>query len=153
MNLIVVIGNLTSDCRLNASNNDRSIIKFSIAENRRYKSKDETDKKETNFFDCDFWGDSSRMEKLAPYLKKGLKVYVSGRIFIDKWEGNEGVKRTSVIINVNDLEFLDGPKNSVENQEPSVAKNQDSPVQSTKKKTDRVPVTAGTGGSLPDIPF
>lgn len=63
------------------------------------------DKKITNWIDCTIWGD--RGKKLAPHLKKGTPVTVTGEGGLRSWESN-GKSGTSLTCRVNEVTLQGG---------------------------------------------
>ncbi|MBQ8374663.1 MAG: single-stranded DNA-binding protein [Clostridia bacterium] len=102
MNKVFLIGNLTRDPELAETASGVARCRFSIAVNRNYTSGD--GERQTDFFNCTAW--RGQAETIARYTKKGNKVAVTGSIELRNYEDNQGVKRTAVDINVQDIEFL-----------------------------------------------
>lgn len=108
MNKVFLIGNLTKDPELTTTNNGTSVCRFSIAVNRNYKSTDgETI---TDYFNCVAW--KGLAETISKYSHKGDKVAVTGSIEIKNYEDSKSNKRTSVDVNVGEIEFLNQRQNS-----------------------------------------
>ncbi len=101
MNKVFLIGNLTRDPELTETSSGVAICRFSIAVNRNYTSGGE---RQTDFFNCTAWRGLG--ENVARYAKKGNKVAVMGSVELRNYEDSQGVRRTAVDINCNDVEFL-----------------------------------------------
>jgi len=56
-----------------------------------------------NFVDCTMFG--TRAEKLQPYLTKGSKVALEGKLRYSSWESG-GQRRSKLGVIVDDLEFM-----------------------------------------------
>ena len=72
-------------------------------------------KEKTLWFDVTAWGKLG--ENANQYLHKGSQLAVSGRLDQDEWEGNDGVKRTTLKIVANDIRFI-GPKQEASEAQP-----------------------------------
>lgn len=107
MNKVFLIGNLTRDPELTETSGGVSICRFAIAVNRNYSGSD--GERKTDFFNVTAWRGLG--ETVSRYAKKGNKVAVSGTIELRNYEDGQGVKRTSVDIIAQDVEFLT-PRNS-----------------------------------------
>lgn len=107
MNKVFLIGNLTRDPELSETANGISLCRFSIAVNRNYNNAE--GERKTDFFNCIAWRGLG--ENVARYAKKGNKVAVTGSIELRNYEDSEGVKRTSIDIVAQEVEFLT-PKQS-----------------------------------------
>lgn len=89
-----IAGNLTRDAELNSSG---KVLSFGVAVNRREKDRDSDEWGETaHFFDCKVLG--NRAQPLAEILKKGTKVTVFGDLVQERWETDDGQKRSVVRI-------------------------------------------------------
>jgi single-strand DNA-binding protein len=65
------------------------VTKFSVATSRRWKDQQSGEwKEETNWSNIILW----RGENVAPYLTKGTKVYVEGRLNTRSYEDKDGKK-------------------------------------------------------------
>lgn len=107
MNKIFLIGNLTKDPELSETNSGISVCRFTIAVNRRFQ--DANGQQQTDFFNITAW--RGLAENVAKYCKKGGKVAVTGSIWLRSYEDRDGVRRLSVDVNAEEVEFLT-PKGS-----------------------------------------
>ena len=99
MTKVFLIGNLTRDPELTETAAGVPVCRFSVAVNRRVEGKQVAD-----FFNVTAWRKTA--EAVARYTKKGNKVAVYGDLQIRQYEGNDGVRRTSVDVVAQDVEFL-----------------------------------------------
>lgn len=97
---VQAVGNLGKDAEIKQINSELSVVNFSIASNRKTK-----DGKETIWLNCNKF----KADNLAPFLKKGTKVFVSGDLEIRKVED-----KYYTSVNVRDLEFCGGEKSESE---------------------------------------
>ena len=102
MNKVFLIGNLTRDPELRETPSGVPMCRFAIAVQRPYSSQD--GERQTEFFECVAW--RGLAGTIARYTKKGKKVAVSGSVQIRNYEDNQGQRRTTVDIIVQDCEFL-----------------------------------------------
>ena len=109
INRVTITGNLTRDIDLRQTQSGYSIGAISVAVNDRKKNS-QTDEWEdkANFVECTLFG--KRAEGLAPYLNKGQKVAIDGKLDYSTWETKEGQKRSMLKVIVSDLELLGGSK-------------------------------------------
>lgn len=103
MNKVYMIGNLTRDPELRATQSGVSVCNFSIAVNRRYKDP-QTGKQETDFFNIVAWRQLA--ELCGKFLMKGKKVAIVGSIQTRTYEDKSGAKRTAYDIIADEIEFL-----------------------------------------------
>lgn len=95
LNTVAISGRLTADVDLLMTRSGSDYINFSVAVNGRKKQGDEW-VDDPKFFDVSMFG--SYAAAVAPYLTKGTKVAVQGRLDQSKWETDDGQKRSKVSI-------------------------------------------------------
>lgn len=101
MNKVILIGNLTRDPELAQTAGGVAYCRMSIAVNRNFVSSD--GERKVDFFNIVTW--RGLAENCHKYLKKGLKVGVSGQLQSRSYEA-EGVKKYTTEIIAEDVEFL-----------------------------------------------
>lgn len=115
MNKVILTGNVVKDIELQQTNSSVSFCNFTLAVNRNYKSAD--GEVITDFINCVAWRGIA--ETLSKYTHKGDKLLVQGPIEIRNYEDSKGNKRTSVDVNVGEIEFLGSKQNSNSNNSSS----------------------------------
>lgn len=103
INRVEISGNLTRDAELRGQG---TVCALGVAVNDRRKNP-QTDEWEDvpNFVDCVLFG--SRAEKLQPYLTKGSKVAIAGKLRYSTWEDqSSGQQRSRLEVVVDDIEFM-----------------------------------------------
>ncbi|UCF13217.1 MAG: single-stranded DNA-binding protein [Thermoplasmatales archaeon] len=108
LNRIILIGNLTRDPELKNTQSGSSVCNFSIANNRSYTQNGEK-KEYTSFFNCVVWGKLG--ETINQYCKKGQRIGLEGKLQQRSWDDQNGNKRTTVEIVVENIQFLTPRKN------------------------------------------
>jgi single-strand DNA-binding protein len=93
---ITIIGNLTRDPELKFLGNDSTVVKLSVAVNRRVKGKNGEFTESTSFFNVGAFG--TLAENTADSLHQGNRVIVTGRIEQRTWDKEDGTKGTAVEI-------------------------------------------------------
>ncbi len=104
MNKIMLIGNLGRDPEMSYTPNGIAVTKFSLAVNRVTKSTTGERQEETEWFNIVAWRQLA--ETCNNYLRKGNKVFIEGRLSMRKYTDREGVQRTSIEVQANDMEML-----------------------------------------------
>ena len=123
-------GRLTRDAELKSvPNNDKSVLKFSIATDRPGKNDD------VDFFNCEMWVRPD--DKRVNYLKKGGQVFITGRLEIDKYQ-KDGENRYAAKIKLESYGGLTllGKANSA-----------------PEETAQPVPVATAVGADDNDVPF
>ena len=117
LNKVMIIGHLGRDPEMRYTPSGHPVITFSVATNRNWSTPDGEPKTETEWFNVIAWG--SLAETCNQFLKKGLQVYIEGRLQTRQWEDTEGVIHKSVEIVANEILMLGSrhTKNEPFNQE------------------------------------
>ena len=102
-NRVELIGNITRDPELRYTPNGAAVATFSIATNRTYMVDGER-KEEADFHRCVAW--NKLAELCSQLLKKGNRVFVSGRLQNRSWDTPEGQNRQITEIVVEDMILL-----------------------------------------------
>lgn len=102
MNKVYLIGNLTKDPEMRATQLGVSVCNFSIAVGRRFK--DSEGNQQTDFFDVVAWRQLGDL--CGKYLRKGKKVAITGSIQTHRFTDKNGVTRTGWDIIADEVEFL-----------------------------------------------
>lgn len=104
INRVAISGNLTRDAELRTTQSGMSILDFGVAVNDRRRNQQTGEWDDCpNFVDCTVFG--ARAEKLQPYLTKGSKVALEGKLRYSSWESG-GQRRSKLGVVVDDLEFM-----------------------------------------------
>jgi len=102
-NRVELIGNLTRDPELRFTPNGSAVCTFGIATNRTYVSDGEK-KEEVDFHRLVAW--NKLAELCNQLLKKGNRVFISGRLQTRSWEGQDGQTRNVTEIVIEDMILL-----------------------------------------------
>lgn len=114
MNKVILMGRLTRDPEVRYSQGAEplAIARYSLAVNKRFKRQGEQD---TDFIPCVAFGKQG--EFAEKYLSKGLMIAVSGRLQVRNWEDNNGNKRTTIEVVVEEHYFAESKKDNNENSQ------------------------------------
>ena len=107
LNKIEIIGNVGSNPELRFTPNGKPVANFSVATNRKYTKSDGEKVEETEWFDVVVW--NRLAETCNQFLGKGQLVYVSGRVFLHKWDKPDGSHGSKLEIQGNSVLFLSRP--------------------------------------------
>lgn len=93
-----------------------------------------------NFVDCTMFG--TRAEHIKPYLQKGSKVAIEGKLRWSQWEAKDGQKRSKLEVVIDEIELLSRSNGS-----------NDSQGGSTRGSGEQAPESAPAGPYDAEIPF
>ena len=139
LNHAQVVGNVTRDPEIRQTPNGDSVASFGIATNFTWKSRDGQDQEKTEFHNIVAWGDLAK--SIAENVKKGRKMYVSGRLQTRSWETPDGQKRYATEIITENALALGTPDpdigtpsitTEVKISQPQIKNEQYTPENSTK---------------------
>lgn len=133
LNRVLLIGNLGKDPETTTLENGVTVAKFSIATNENYKDKDGEWQTLTEWHEIVCW--RSLAERAASQLKKGMPVYIEGKLTHRKWEDKEGNNRKTTEVVANYFRSL-AKKEGDSSYFPS---EDDEPVTTESEKDDDLP--------------
>lgn len=128
MNKVIFMGRLTrdissDDIRYTAGDNATCITRFSIAVDKRFKKKNDSDAATADFFNITCFGKLAEFAK--DYLKKGTKVVVEGRIENNNFTNANGDKVYRDQIIAESIEFAESKKAAESNEATAPAPQAD----------------------------
>ena len=114
MNKVVLMGRLTRDpeCRYSQGQDSMCIARYTLAVDRRFKKDGQ---QSADFISCVAFGKSG--EFAQKYLRKGIKIAISGRIQTGSYTNKGGQKVYTTDVVVEEQEFAESKATS--QQEPS----------------------------------
>ena len=119
-----LIGHLGKDS-LTKEVNGKNVISFTVAHSEKFKDLQGVLKEKTIWVDCSYWTEKTG---IAPYLKKGVQVYVEGFPEVDAYLNKENQPTPALRLRVLNIQLLgsrpDGqqnPQNAGQQQTPAMA--------------------------------
>src|ERR1700677_2677051 len=102
INRVLLIGNLTGDPeRIEAGKS--KIVNASLANHQFFENGQEERQEVTTFVEIKIWGASA--ENFAKFARRGQEILVEGSLRQDRWEDDQGNKRTKLYLNVMSWQF------------------------------------------------
>jgi single-strand DNA-binding protein len=101
MNQVALVGNITDDPELSYTQSGTPIAGFTVAVSHRSKHNGRWQDVNDGFFRCTAW--RTVAENAARSLKKGIRVFVAGKLVQRTWQDNDGNKRQTIEIQVTHL--------------------------------------------------
>lgn len=103
VNKVILIGNVGKDPEVRSANGT-PVASFPLATTEVFSSKDGKRTEHTEWHNIVAWrGTAEIVEK---YVKKGIPLYIEGRIRTRSYDGKDGVKRYVTEIQCDSLKFL-----------------------------------------------
>lgn len=105
INKVILIGNLGKDPEVRHLENGGVVGKFSLATNENYRDKSGEWQTITEWHNIVVWRQLA--ERAEKSLKKGMQVYIEGKLTTRKWQDQNGADRYSTDIVANTLRILE----------------------------------------------
>ena len=124
MNKVILMGRLVRDpeVRYSQGHEPLAVARYTLAVNRRFRKQGE---QEADFIGCVAFGKAG--EFAEKYFKKGQMVSVIGRLQVRSWDDNEGKKRRTTEVVIEEQYFAES-KSSFEGRTGSAAPNGQAPA-------------------------
>jgi len=115
INKVILIGNIGRDVELRTvPATNQQVASVSVATSEHYTDRNTNERKElTEWHRVVFWG--KQAETAGRYLRKGVKVYIEGKLKTRKYNDKEGKERYVTEIQADTFRLLDAKKTENEN--------------------------------------
>jgi single-strand DNA-binding protein len=160
VNKVILLGNLGRDAETKFTPGGVAVTKFSIATSFNRKDAQSGEwKEETNWSNITLW----KGENLTPYLLKGTRVYVEGRLQTRSYDDKDGKKMyaTDVVVEARDVVLLgssqgrgsDAPSDPEYSSPGPVSMPRSARPQSAPQAAPSAHDDFGQGVTEDDVPF
>lgn len=154
VNKVTLIGRLGKDPVLKHFSNDNAIAEFSVATDESYKNKEGQKVEQTEWHNVKI-PTKKQAEIAEKYLKKGMLVYVEGKIRTRSYDDKDGNKKYVTEIICENFRMLDSKKDSggggnYDNGGGSSYSNSSNNSQSSNQQQE---VHVNTPAADDDLPF
>lgn len=144
INKVTLIGNLGADPEVRHLEGGATVARFSLATNENYQDKEGNWQTLTEWHNVVAW--RSLAERVERSLKKGMLVYVEGKISYRKYTGQDGQERYATDIVANTIRILEKREGSTDTPPPP-------PPITEQTSSTSSSVTEATQNSGDDLPF
>lgn len=147
INKVILIGNLGRDPEIRHLESGASVGRFSVATNESYLDKNEQWQTITEWHDIVVWRNLAK--RAESQLKKGMLVFIEGKLTHRKWQDNEGKDRYTTEVVANTFRVLERR----ERQDSSFSS--DFPAAEYPTSSEKSPNEEGpsTEEKIDDLPF
>lgn len=101
MNVVCLTGRLTADPELKKTQTGKSVVSFTLAVDRDFKSAD--GERQADFINCVAWNQPA--EFITKFFKKGKMIAIVGELRNRQYETKDGTKRTVTEVIIFKAEF------------------------------------------------
>jgi single-strand DNA-binding protein len=116
VNRVTLIGNLGKDPEVRSLENGAKVARFSIATTESYKDNSDNWQERTEWHNVIAW--RYLAEQAERSLKKGMLVYIDGKLTTRKWQDQEGKDRYTTEVVANYLRILNSREGSGSDRSP-----------------------------------
>ncbi len=106
VNKVILLGNLGADPEVKYLEGDNVVANIRLATTESYKDRNGNRVDQTEWHDLELWGPQAKIAE--QYLKKGMQIYVEGKIKSDTWQDDQGQNRKRTRIRVLNFTMLGG---------------------------------------------
>lgn len=105
VNKAIIVGNVGNDPETRAFPDGTTIMNISIATSESWKDQSGQKQERTEWHRVVLTGGLA--DALAPFIKKGSKLYVEGKLVTRKWQNQNGEDRYTTEIRAKEIQLLD----------------------------------------------
>lgn len=101
INRVELLGRVGNDPEMNYTRGGNAVTRLRLATDRYRKNAED----DTDWHTVVVWG--KQAEAVNKYVNTGQRLYVAGRLVQNSWEGDDGRRRYSTEVHVQEVVFLD----------------------------------------------
>lgn len=132
INKVILIGNIGQDPEVRHLESGSVVATFSVATNENYKDKSGEWQTITEWHNIVVW--RALAEMVERNYKKGMQIYVEGKLTTRKWQDKEGNDRRTTEVVANTLRMLSSRENS---DRSSASLPSEKPAEFPPKKSEK----------------
>lgn len=153
VNKVILLGNLGADPEVKYLEGDNVVANLRLATTESYKDRNGNRVEQTEWHDLELWGGQAKIAE--QYLKKGMQLYVEGKIKSDTWQDQEGNNRKRTKIRVLSFTMLGSKSDNPGGGAPggySENKPASNPI-ANQPKAEAAPDISAPSDDDDDLPF
>lgn len=104
VNKVILIGNVGADPEVRYLDGGVAVANLRLATTERYKNKNGENVDQTEWHNIVLW--RGLAEIVEKYVRKGMRLYIEGRIRTRSWDDQNGVKRYTTEIYADNMQML-----------------------------------------------
>lgn len=104
VNKVILIGNVGADPEVRYLDGGIPVANLRLATSERYKNRNGENVEQTEWHNIVLW--RGLAEVVEKYVKKGMRLYIEGRIRTRSWDDQNGVKRYTTEIYADNMQML-----------------------------------------------
>ena len=104
VNKVILIGNVGADPDVRYLDGGVAVANIRLATTERYKNKNGENIEQTEWHNVVLW--RGLAEIVEKYVKKGMRLYIEGRLRTRSWDDQNGIKRYTTEIFADNMQML-----------------------------------------------
>ncbi len=137
VNRVILLGNIGRDPEVRYFDNNKVVAQFSLATSETFTDKNGDKRTDTEWHHIEMW---DAMAKTAEkYLKKGMQVYIEGKIRTYKWKDKEGNEISDKKIRATSMTLLNSVPRKNDDEKKNTLSTEVSSSPETSNLTDDLP--------------
>lgn len=142
INKVILVGNLGKDPEVRYLEGGTAVANFSIATSETFKDRNSGERKtSTEWHNVVVWRGLAEISE--KYLKKGMQVYIEGKLRTRQWQDKDGVTRYTTEVVADNLQML-GRKDD---------NTSSAPVEQSSNPQTSSPTIDDATNEVDDLPF
>ena len=139
MNKVILLGRMAREpeVRFTQGNEPTAVCRFAVAVDRPYSSRRTEGDATADFINCVCFG--KRGESIGQYFRKGNRIAITGRLQVSNWQDNNGQRRYSTDVIVEEFEFCENKSVNSVSANSSQTTNS-SPAQPSNNNSEFFPI-------------
>ena len=145
LNKVMLIGNVGNTPEMRYTPSGQQLATINLAVGNKYTNREGVEVDDTQWFNVTVW--AQRADFVVNYVKKGMQLYVEGRISGRAYQTESGETRASLDVNAFEVQIFNDPQSQQSNNQTSqtdftqpTSITQESPAQpESGKKDDELP--------------
>lgn len=153
INKVILVGNLGKDPEVRYLEGGTAVANFTLATSETFKDRNTGERKtNTEWHNVVLW--RGLAEIAEKYLKKGMQVYIEGKLRTRQWQDKDGNNRYTTEIVGDNLQMLGKRDEFNSSTESSTAQNHASNTQPANTATPTTPeLGSNSEDEVDDLPF
>lgn len=137
INKVILIGNVGADPEVRYLDGGVAVARFSLATTEVYNNKNGEQVRQTEWHNIVLWRNLAQIAE--KYVKKGMLLYIEGRLRTRNWEDQNGNKRYTTEIYGDNMQML--------------TRKQDMPERPAETPAPQAPAAVSMPDDSDDLPF
>lgn len=152
VNKVILIGNVGADPEIRYLDGGTAVANLRLATTESYKNKNGERVDQTEWHNIVLW--RGLAEVTEKYVKKGMKLYIEGRIRTRAWDDQNGAKRYTTEIYADNMQMLSSSgKGESFGGNNSSNSNAGGNTKNFEPSVPQQPESIGKGDDSDDLPF